>query len=97
MSNGSWVDYAGTFAFRYCASVAVICFALQRQGTLDPISKKLASLSYGIYLVHPLVMVFLREFRIPVRNPLVLLLLVLLVSAVITDVFKRLPFVKQFV
>ena len=95
--SGSWLDYAGTFAFRYCASVAVICFALQRQGTLDPISKKLSSLSYGIYLVHPLIMVFLAEFRVPVRNPLLLLPLVLLISAVITDVLKRLPFVKQFV
>jgi surface polysaccharide O-acyltransferase-like enzyme len=95
--SGSWLDYAGTFAFRYCASVAVICFALQRQGTMDPISKKLASLSYGIYLVHPLVMVFLAEFGVPVRHPLLLLSLVLLISAVITDVLKRLPFMKQFV
>ena len=95
--DGSWINDAGTFAFRYCASVAVICFALQRQGTMDPISQKLASLSYGVYLVHPLVMIFLDELNVPVRHPLLLLLLVLLVSGVITDVLKRLPFVKQFV
>lgn len=95
--SGSWVEYAGTFAFRYCASVAVICFALQRQGTLDPISRKLASLSYGIYLVHPLIMVLLHELRISMRQPFVSFLLVLLFSAVLTEVLKRLPVVRQFV
>jgi len=96
LCDGPWSDYAGKFALRYCASVTAVCFAMHWQGSLDPISRKLASLSYGIYLVHPLVMVVLKELRIAMQYPFVSLLLVVSISALITDVFKRTP-LKQFV
>ena len=96
LCDGPWSDYAGKFALRYCASVTAVCFAVHWQGRLDPISRKLASLSYGIYLVHPLVMVVLKELRIAVQYPFVSLLLVVSISALITDIFKRTP-LKQLV
>lgn len=96
LCHSLWSDYAGMFAMRYCISVAVLCSALHWQGSPDPISKKLAPLSYGVYLIHPLVQVFLRELNIAVQRPVVSLLLVLLISALITNVIRKTPF-RQFV
>jgi peptidoglycan/LPS O-acetylase OafA/YrhL len=56
----------------------------------------LASLSYGVYLVHPLVLIFLHELRIAVQHPLVSLLLAMFISAVVTEVLKKTP-LRQFV
>lgn len=95
--SGLWADYAGKFAIRYCVAAALVCFGLHWQGSLDPISKKLASLSYGIYLVHPLVEIVLSELGIAVERPYVSLLLVLVFSALAADVIKRTPFFRQFI
>ena len=94
--DGAWSDYALGFVIRYCISVAVLSSALHWRGSLDPVSRKLASLSYGVYLVHPLVQVFLRELGIAAQHPFLLLLLTLIISALITDVLKKSP-LKQFV
>jgi peptidoglycan/LPS O-acetylase OafA/YrhL len=96
LCGGPSSDYAAKFAIRYCISVAVLCSALHWQGSLDPISRKLASLSYGVYLVHPLVLIFLHELRIAVQHPLVSLLLAMFISAVVTEVLKKTP-LRQFV
>jgi surface polysaccharide O-acyltransferase-like enzyme len=95
-SYGAWFDYSGIFAIRYFASLVIFCSALHWRGTLDPVSTHLASLSYGIYLVHPLVVVPFYQFGISVQHPLLLLFLVLTVSSLITMILKRTP-VKQFV
>ncbi len=96
LCRGPWSDYAAKFVIRYCISVAVLCSALYWRGSLGPISRKLASLSYGVYLVHPLVLIFLYEFRIAIRHPLLLLLLTLSVSAAATEILKRTP-LRRFV
>jgi peptidoglycan/LPS O-acetylase OafA/YrhL len=96
LCGGPSSDYAAKFAIRYCISVAVICSALHWRGSLDPISRKLASLSYGVYLVHPLVLISLYELRIAVQHRLVSLLLALFISAAITAVLKKTP-LRQFV
>jgi len=95
--NGLWADYAVKFAVRYFAAVTLVCFALHWQGNLDPISRKLASLSYGVYLVHPLVLVFLCELNFGVQHPFASLFLVLVISAGIAHILKRIPFLRQFI
>lgn len=95
--NGLWADYPEKFAIRYLVSVAAVCFALHFPGSPDPVSRKLASLSYGIYLVHPLVMVTLDQLGIATQYPLVFVALVLVISAAITDVLRRIPVIRQFV
>ena len=93
---GTWFDYGSIYVIRYCIAIPMVCAALHWRGNLDPISKKLGSLSYGIYLVHPLVLIFLYQFGIAIQYPLVLLFLVLAASTLITLLLKRTPF-RQFV
>jgi peptidoglycan/LPS O-acetylase OafA/YrhL len=95
-SYGTWLDFSGKFAIRYFVSIIIFCSALHWRGKLDPVSAHLASLSYGIYLVHPLVLVPLCQFGIAIQHPLVLLFLVLSVSSLITSILKQTP-LKQFV
>jgi peptidoglycan/LPS O-acetylase OafA/YrhL len=95
--NGLWADYAAKFAVRYFASVTLVCFALHWQGNLDQISRKLASLSYGVYLVHPLVLVFLCELNIGVQHPLASLVVVLVISAGTAHILRKIPFMRQFI
>jgi surface polysaccharide O-acyltransferase-like enzyme len=95
-SHGVWFDFGTKFAIRYFVSLVIFCSALIWRGKLDPVSTKLASLSYGIYLIHPLVVVPFYQFGISVQHPLLLLFLVLTISSLIIMILKRTP-VKQFV
>jgi len=96
LHNGTWLDYGSKFAIRYCVSLIIFCSALNWRGTMDPISRNLASLSYGIYLIHPLATIPFYQFGIAIHHPLVLLFLVLFVSSLIIIVFRKTP-LKQFV
>jgi len=96
LQHGVWFDDGSEFAVRYCISIAVLCSALHWQGSLGPISGTLGSLSYGVYLAHPLVLVFVNRTAIAVHHPLVLLFLVLAASMLITLVLKRTE-LRQFV
>jgi len=84
------------FAVRYIVAVAMVCAAFYWQGKPDTISKVLAPLSYGIYLIHPLVLVFLNRIELARQQPLILFISVIFISAAITWVIKRTP-LKQFV
>jgi surface polysaccharide O-acyltransferase-like enzyme len=95
-SQGVWLNYSSKFAVRYFFSLVILCAALHWRGTLDPVSASLASLSYGIYLIHPLVLVPFYLFDIAIQHPLLLLFLVLSVSSLITFVLKK-TLLKQFV
>lgn len=95
-SYGTWFDYGSIFAIRYFASLVIFCSALHWRGKLDPISARLASLSYGIYLIHPLVVVPFYQIGIAVQYPFLLLFLVLSISSLITFILKKTP-LKQFV
>lgn len=90
------LNHAGIYVIRYCVSAAIVCAALHWRGNLDSISRKLGSLSYGIYLVHPLILVFLDYFEIAVQRPLVLLFLAVSISGLITFILKKTP-MKRFV
>ena len=96
LSHGIWLNYSSKFAVRYFVSLVIFCAALHWKGRLDPVSASLASLSYGIYLIHPLALIPFYLFRIAIQHPLLLLFLVLSVSSLITFVLKKTP-LKQFV
>ena len=96
LGNGTWMGYGSTFAIRYCVSLAIVCSALHWKGNFGPISSKLATLSYGIYLIHPLVVVPFYQFGIAVQHPLVLLFLVLFISSMVTFILTKTP-LRQFV
>jgi peptidoglycan/LPS O-acetylase OafA/YrhL len=96
LSHGIWLNYSSKFAIRYFVSLIIFCAALHWRGTLDVVSESIASLSYGIYLIHPLVLVPFYQFSIAVQHPLLLLFLVLSVSSVITFILKKTS-LKQFV
>jgi len=96
LANEMHLNYGIIIAMRYSISVAIICSALYWQGHLDAISRELASLSYGIYLIHPLVIAPFYLFGIAEQHPLVLLFLVLSVSSLITHIMRKTP-LKQFV
>jgi surface polysaccharide O-acyltransferase-like enzyme len=96
LSHGTWLNYSSKFAIRYFASMVIFCSALHWRGTLDAVSASIASLSYGIYLVHPLVLVPFDQLGIAIQHPLLLLFLVLSISSLITFILKKTP-LKQFV
>jgi len=96
LSHGIWLNYSSKFAIRYFVSLVIFCAALHWRGTLDVVSEKMASLSYGIYLIHPLVLVPFYQLGIAVQHPLLLLFLVLSVSSIITFILRKTP-LKQFV
>lgn len=96
LRSGAWLDQNGNHALRYFIAVIAVCSALHWRGSLDRVSELLASSSYGIYLVHPLVATFLVRVGVLEQHPLVLLGLVLTASILITLAFQRTR-LRQFV
>jgi surface polysaccharide O-acyltransferase-like enzyme len=96
LERGAWFDPGSEFIVRYGISTVLVCLALLWPGRLDSTSRTFGSLSYGIYLVHPLVVVFLCQLGIFVQQPLLLLFLVLAISGTITLVFKK-TLLRQFI
>ena len=93
---GTWFDRGARDAICHAIAVAAVCAALHWQGKLDPISKALALSSYGIYLIHPLIVVFLSRVGVLEERPVVLLCLVLAASILTTLALQRTR-LKQFV
>lgn len=91
-----WFDHGSKYTLRYCAAAAAVCLALQWQGRADWVSKTLGPLSYGIYLIHPLIIIFLYRTNILKGHPLVLWCLVLIVSILVTFVLKKTR-LRQFI
>lgn len=96
LERKTWFDEGSDYIARYGISVVLSCLALHWPGRMDPVSKILGSLSYGIYLVHPLVLVLLYHSGIVVYQPLILLFVVLVVSVMISMVLKRTP-LRQYI
>jgi surface polysaccharide O-acyltransferase-like enzyme len=95
-SYGTWFDFSTKFSMRYFVSLLIFCCALHWRGRLDPVSASLASLSYGIYLIHPLVTVPFYRLGIALQRPFLLLFLILSVSSLIIFILKKTP-LRQFV
>jgi peptidoglycan/LPS O-acetylase OafA/YrhL len=91
-----WFDHGSRYTIRYCTAVAAVCSALHWQGRLDRVSKTLGPLSYGIYLVHPMIISVLNRTGMLQEQPLALLCLVLAASILITLVLKKTP-LRQFI
>jgi len=96
LDHGMYLNFGNIFAMRYCVSVAIFCSVLYWQGHLDVISSELVSLSYGIYLIHPLVLIPFYQLGIAVQHPLVLLFVVLFISSLIIFILRKTP-LRQFV
>ncbi|UCC98569.1 MAG: acyltransferase [Phycisphaerales bacterium] len=91
-----WFDHGSKYTIRYCTAVAVVCSALHWQGRMDRVSKTLGPLSYGIYLVHPLIIIVIYRTGILEGHPLALLCLILAASILITFVLKKTQ-LRQFI
>ena len=96
LNNVTYSRFDIIYTTRYCVSMAIVCSALYWRGFLDIISRELASLSYGIYIIHPLVVIPFYRFGIAVQHPFLLLFLVLSISSLVTFILKKTP-LKQFV
>jgi peptidoglycan/LPS O-acetylase OafA/YrhL len=95
-SHGTWFDYGTKLAARHFVSVVLVFCAFHWRGKLDSVSASLASLSYGVYLIHPLVVVPFHQSGIAEQHPLVLLFFVLSISLLITLILQKTP-LKRFV
>jgi len=96
LDHGAYLKFGIIYATRYFVAVAIVCSGLYWQGHLDTISRKLASLSYGIYLIHPLILIPFYQFGIGIQHPLVLLFVVLFISSLVTFILKKTSF-RRFV
>ena len=75
---------------------ANVSIAFVWQGRLDGVSKKIASLTFGIYLVHPLVGSVLHFGGLFQGNAWLMVLAVFIISSVVTLVIQQTP-LKVFV
>jgi peptidoglycan/LPS O-acetylase OafA/YrhL len=92
----AYYDYSN-LVVAYGIAIVLVCAAFLRKGKWDPISEKGASLTYGIYLIHPFVYSLLRIVGIAELNPWLIMVVVFLLSSLTTLILKKTPFVKQFV
>jgi len=86
----------GRLSVPYGIATALVCAGFIWEGKTDPISQKCALLTYGIYLMHPLIGYVLRYGVVYEANPWLIMVAVFLLSCVVTWVFKQTP-LKRFV
>lgn len=80
----------------YCVAIVPVCTVFMWNGRLHKSLYKWASLTYGVYLIHPLVGMTLRQGGMGQVSPWVMMLVVFLLSSVITLILQKTP-LKQFV
>ncbi len=80
----------------YSIAVVLVCGAFVWNGRLRKSLHKWASLTYGIYLIHPLVGMMLRHGGMDRVSPWVMMLVVFLLSSVITLILQKTP-LNQFI
>jgi peptidoglycan/LPS O-acetylase OafA/YrhL len=90
------MGYGLKYAVRYCVAIVIVLPVLCLRGNIDPVSKRLATLTYGIYLIHPLVLTVLTLLHLPELHPLLLLALTIFLSAFAVVVLRKTP-IKRFV
>lgn len=96
LERDTWFDPGSEYIIRYGISTVLVCLALYRPGRLDSTFAILSPLSYGIYLIHPLVVIFFYQIGLFIHQPLLLLFLVLSISGAIILVFKN-TLLRQFI
>jgi peptidoglycan/LPS O-acetylase OafA/YrhL len=88
----AWQGISRRLALSHCVAIPIVCASLYWPGDLDSVSRRLAALSYGIYLSHPLVVTMLAKCGLDnSQSPALLLLAVVSVSTIITLFLKRTP------
>jgi peptidoglycan/LPS O-acetylase OafA/YrhL len=90
-----YFDYSH-LAVPYGIATVLLCAAFLWKGGVDTISQKCALLTYGIYLIHPLVGSVLHYGGARKADPWLMMVVVFLLSFVVTWAIKQTP-LKQFV
>jgi hypothetical protein len=90
-----YFDY-GHIPVPYGIATVLGCVGFLRNGKADPISQKCALLTYGIYLIHPLIEAMLHYGGIIKSDPWLMVVVVFLLSFVVTWAFKQTA-IKQFI
>jgi len=80
----------------YSIAVVLVCGAFMWNGRSHKFLYKWASLTYGVYLIHPLVAGIVRHGGMDQVSPWIMLVVVFLLSSVITLILQKTP-LKQFV
>lgn len=84
----TYVDYSH-LVIPYGIAIVLVCTVFLWEGKLHPLTQKYASLSYGIYLVHPLIGSILNRFVIANTNPWFMMIVVFLVSSLVTLILQK--------
>ncbi len=81
---------------QYSLGLVLVCIAFMWNFKWNPLLHRFASLTLGIYLIHPLVDSALKYVIKPTLNPWLVLILVFLISSVAIMVLQKTP-LKKFV
>jgi len=91
-----YMGYAIKYAVRYCGGFLMVCLVLCLDGSRDPVSSRLATLTYGIYLIHPLILVFLGFVHFFDTMPLLVFLITIVLSTIAVVILQK-THIKRFV
>lgn len=84
------------FMFRYCIALGIVCFSLAFEGKMDAVTYTMSSLTFGIYLMHPLI-ISCFYFFVPLEKwPYGIFILVILTTTILTYLMKK-SSLKKFV
>ena len=91
---GSWLSVLG---LTYAVAVTAICLGLRFDLPRHPVVTRLAELTLGIYLAHPLVWSVLSKLGIPLPYPVLTAAVGFAGATAAAYVLKRLPLLNRFV
>lgn len=86
----------GALQMSICIAVLIVAYLITLPAS--PVISWMAKVSFGIYLVHPIVMALLGKIiSFTGRGELLFAVLVFLVALIITELLRRLPIMRHFV
>ena len=80
----------------YSIAIVLVFVALMSKAQSDAQLLKFSSLSYGIYLIHPLVVSVLKAAGMMIVNPMLMVCIIFLISSAMIMIMQKTP-LKQFV
>ena len=78
-----------TLVIPYGIAILLVCAAFIYKGRFDPVTSKVSSLTYGIYLIHPLIFSIIKSLGSNNINDWLLMSLVFIFSAAVSSVLKK--------